>query len=168
MNDQKQSVEMEKPIDHVDRQITSNTFTDERNPTMFALQKTEFVRIFLVKESHCDKGMYVLEAFDDDCFNEEINLDEIYEEFCDLVEYFFGEGCYFIIDDASTVDDDGNILLNDTAITGEELHFIIPPISESIDTDVDLDGAIYGVIVDTDDSEYFWVVAQPTRTEYRG
>ncbi|MCL2305265.1 MAG: hypothetical protein FWC43_07980 [Planctomycetaceae bacterium] len=139
---------------------------------MFGFQKTEFVRIFLVKESHCDKDMYVLKPFDDDSINEEMNPDEIYEEFSYLIEYVFNYcGGYFVIDDESTVDGDGNILLNDTEITGEKVEFIIPDIRDRIITKTDK--PIYCVVFGYDPMEYtctgyIWVVVEPTRTEYRG
>lgn len=124
-----------------------------------------YVRLFRVREDRNSVGMYDLVPFSNVASNRKFDIDNLDKKLKKIVADLFVDGDCFVINNESNFDKKGNILIDiDTFVDGK-YRFIIPDIRDNIATMVD--APIYCVMIDFDSMEYFWVVAERVRTEFR-
>ena len=110
---------------------------------------------------------YELESFDDDLWNQTIASDCVHEELENLVEYLFGNGAYFEINNCENIYDERGIALGKLIRADSESTIYIPDVRGKVNIDPGVDADFY-VVVDKARSEYRWVVSLPAGTEYSG
>lgn len=136
-------------------------FREKGNDRM-RLSQSEVFRLYSVAEYLNEEEMYLLESFDNDAFNEDIDAGELGEALNRLAKATYGQDSrwYEIIHDyhdgkgkvCIKIDDDDRLEVQDIA------HMV----------DGDCSQYRYHILVNAQLSDYRWVVAIPEGTVYSG
>ena len=119
-------------------------------------------RLYGVSENLDENGEYRLEAFEDDAFNEDIDVGEIDEALNGLADASYGQGCcwYEVTDDSYESNGKIEIEIND------DDRLEIQDITDKIS--IDSDHSRFYILADVQLLEYQWVVAEPKGAVYSG
>ena len=119
-------------------------------------------RLYGVSEHLNEDGVYPLESFEDDAFNEDIDADDLDGTLNELADVTYGQRShwYEITDDS--YDSEGKICIS----INDDDRLEIQDITEKID--IDSEDSRYFILVDAKLSEYRWVVAEPKGAVYSG
>ena len=134
----------------------------ERAVKMPKLSSREMFRLYGVSENLNEDGVYSLESFDDDAFNEDIYIDDLDETLNGWADATYGQGGRWCEITDDSFDSEGNISIEINGDDRLEIQDIIDKIS------TDSERSRFYVGVDAQLSEYRWVVAEPTGAVHSG
>ena len=130
------------------------TDVGERNVKMTKLFSRKLFRLYGVSDSPNENEEYLLEAFNDDAFNEDIDVEDLNETLTGLADATYGQGSRWheIIDDH--FEDNGKVCIE----INDDDRLEIQDITDKIATDSE--HPKFYILVDAQLSDYCWVVAE--------